>query len=305
MTKSRVLLMMPQVGEEEADVSPIWKISSSLAVQYVEARKLEWQIKESRITLGRATIPIAPGEVTGNNNHLSSGSCSNFFDTNHSLRLMESISVCISQNEPILLVGETGVGKTVIIQRLASMSGTHLVVQNMSLQTDSTDLLGGYRPVEIRQCARKMYKTFMEMFVSTFSRNQNTEFLNFVTAAYEKSQWKKLSQCFHRASFMGMNKIKQLEASKSSEKNLDDSKRRIILRKSWNAFHADAERFEKQRIANSSGLSFAFTEGALVDAIKTGKWVFLDKVNLASSETFQRLCGLFWLLLPPFTLQLA
>ncbi len=91
---------------------------------------------------------------------------------------------------------------------------------------------------------------------------------------------------------MGMNKIKQLEASKSSEKNLDDSKRRIILRKSWNEFHADAERFEKQRIANSSGLSFAFTEGALVDAIKTGKWVFLDEVNLASSETLQRLCGL-------------
>jgi len=51
------------------------------------------------------------------------------------------------------------------------------------------------------------------------SRYQNTEFLNCVTAAYEKSQWKKLSQCFHRASLMDMNKIKQLEASKSSEKN--------------------------------------------------------------------------------------
>ena len=81
---------------------------------------------------------------------------------------MESISVCIAQNEPILLVGETGVGKMVIIQRLASMSGTHLVVQNMSLQIDSTDLLGGYRPVEIGQSARKMYKMFMEMSVSTF-----------------------------------------------------------------------------------------------------------------------------------------
>jgi midasin (ATPase involved in ribosome maturation) len=41
----------------------------------------------------------------------------------------------------------------VIIQLLASMSGTHLVAQNMSLQIDSTDLLGGYRLVEIRQSA--------------------------------------------------------------------------------------------------------------------------------------------------------
>lgn len=275
--------------------APIWKISSSLAVQHVEARKLEWHIKESRITLGRATIPTAPGEDTSNNilnSHLSSGSCSNFFDTNQSLRLMESISVCIALNEPILLVGETGVGKTVIIQRLASMSGNHLVVQNMSLQTDSTDLLGGYRPIEIRQSARKMYETFIEMFVSTFSRHQNTEFLNYVTAAFEKSQWKKLSQCFHRASLMGISKIKQLESSKSPKNNLDDSTRGIMLRKSWNEFHVDAERFEKQRIADSSGLAFAFTEGALVDAIKTGKWVFLDEVNLASSETLQRLCGL-------------
>jgi len=40
--------------------APIWKISSLLAVQCVEARKLEWQIKESRITLGRATITTAP-----------------------------------------------------------------------------------------------------------------------------------------------------------------------------------------------------------------------------------------------------
>lgn len=39
-------------------------------------------------------------------------------------------------------------------------------------------------------------------------------------------------------------------------------------------------------------MAFAFTEGALVDAIRSGKWVLLDEINLASSETLQRLCGL-------------
>ena len=53
-----------------------------------------------------------------------------------------------------------------------------------------------------------------------------------------------------------------------------------------------SERFEKQRVACDTGLAFAFTEGALVNAIKTGKWVLLDEINLASSETLQRLCGL-------------
>ncbi|CAM9986915.1 unnamed protein product, partial [Laminaria digitata] len=51
-------------------------------------------------------------------------------------------------------VGETGCGKTALVQRLASGTGRELVVQNLSLQTDGADLLGGFRPVEIRQLAQ-------------------------------------------------------------------------------------------------------------------------------------------------------
>ena len=51
-------------------------------------------------------------------------------------------------------MGETGCGKTALVQRLASGTGRDLVVQNLSLQTDGADLLGGFRPVEIRQLAQ-------------------------------------------------------------------------------------------------------------------------------------------------------
>ena len=40
----------------------------------------------------------------------------------------------------------------------------------------------------------------------------------------------------------------------------------------WTDFRSVAERFDRQRIASESGLAFLFTEGALVDAIRTGKW---------------------------------
>lgn len=40
----------------------------------------------------------------------------------------------------------------------------------------------------------------------------------------------------------------------------------------WASFRKRAEEFERQRLACDSGLAFAFTEGALVDAIHTGKW---------------------------------
>ena len=51
-------------------------------------------------------------------------------------------------------MGETGCGKTALVQRLANGTGRDLVVQNLSLQTDGADLLGGFRPVEIRQLAQ-------------------------------------------------------------------------------------------------------------------------------------------------------
>lgn len=51
-------------------------------------------------------------------------------------------------------VGETGCGKTALVQQLAHGTARPLVVQNLSLQTDAADLLGGFRPVELRQMAK-------------------------------------------------------------------------------------------------------------------------------------------------------
>ena len=105
-------------------------------------------------------------------------------------------------------ITETGCGKTTLLQRLATLSGHELIVQNLSLQTDSTDLLGGYRPLEIIHIARKVYTEFIDLFVSSFSKSQNSQFLDYVTNAYEKKQWKRLSQCFQRAAKMGQEKVR-------------------------------------------------------------------------------------------------
>ena len=47
-----------------------------------------------------------------------------FAHTRQSLVLLESVSRCVQQKEPILLVGETGVGKTALVSYLASVTGT-------------------------------------------------------------------------------------------------------------------------------------------------------------------------------------
>lgn len=43
-------------------------------------------------------------------------------------RLMERVAVSVIGREPVLLVGETGTGKTAVVQELARQAGSQLVV---------------------------------------------------------------------------------------------------------------------------------------------------------------------------------
>ena len=250
-----------QVREEFIGLvaAPVWGITRTLALVYMRARKPSVLVTADFFEIGRAKFHTT--KSIGFSQELST----TFAETSHALRLMESIAVCVRENEPILLVGETGCGKTTNIQQLAARCERTLIVQNLSLQTDSTDLLGGYRPLEIQNVARNVYNDFVDAFVSSFSRKQNLKFLQYASSMLEKTNWKNLSQCFKRAAQLGLKKIKgRLENKDTSN---PDS-----MTENWQNFAKKAERFERQRLSCDAGLAFEFAEGALVDAIQTGKW---------------------------------
>jgi hypothetical protein len=112
------------------------------------------------VVMGRVRLPLNP--LKSNSSAMLSGGgglpqsqhTQTFAHTGAALRLMERVSACILNSEPVLLVGETGGGKTSLIQELAVACGHELLVQNLSLQTDATDLLGGFKPMDIRALAR-------------------------------------------------------------------------------------------------------------------------------------------------------
>lgn len=97
-------------------------------------------------------------------------STSTFSSTGHSLRMMERIAACLSQAEPVLLVGETGTGKTTMLSRVATLSGSKLVAFNMSQQTDSSDLLGGFRPVDVRDAMLPLLPSFLALIRKTYTK---------------------------------------------------------------------------------------------------------------------------------------
>lgn len=48
------------------------------------------------------------------------------------------------------------------------MLGKSLIVQNLNMQSESGDLIGGYKPIELRQLAVPLYESFIRLFESLF-----------------------------------------------------------------------------------------------------------------------------------------
>ena len=84
-------------------------------------------------------------------------------------RLIEQIMVAVDQSEPVLLVGETGTGKTSCIQYCAARSGHRLRVVNMSRQSQAGDLIGAFRPVDRQTIIRPVFRKFHLLMVKSFS----------------------------------------------------------------------------------------------------------------------------------------
>lgn len=66
----------------------------------------------------------------------------------------------IQFNEPVLLVGSTGCGKTTICQILADIATKNLRILNCHMHTEGADFLGGLRPFRGEQCAGEARRLF-------------------------------------------------------------------------------------------------------------------------------------------------
>ena len=56
---------------------------------------------------------------------------------------------------------------------MAKLQGKTLHVFNMNQNTDSSDLLGGFKPVDIKFLLRPAYELFLSLFKSLFKSDKN------------------------------------------------------------------------------------------------------------------------------------
>ena len=220
-----------------------------------------------------------------------------FTPTRHSLQLMERLAVCVRASEPVLLVGETGNGKTSVVQALAYACGQTLKVQNLNVQSDSGDLFGGFRPVQLRQLGYELLHAVLELFPMLSSVSSNQAFFNQLHKAYKEERWKSLSKGVHQA--LGfMAPLVQQAVTPDAEGGVDggqpSQKRGAAtgVQARYEALTEKSKQFALQTADASHPFAFAFVEGMLIQAARKGEWVLLDEVNLAPPDTLQRLSGL-------------
>ncbi|OCH90921.1 midasin [Obba rivulosa] len=215
------------------------------------------------------------------------------------VQLISRIATAVSLNEPVLLTGETGTGKTSAVTHLAALLRRPLVSLNLSNQTESSDIVGGFKPVDTRVPAMELQDRFLELFGRTFSRKKNAKFEESVRKAVQEGKWKRAAGLWLESAKLAKDKMRaKITEEETKELTAAEAprKRRKVdgdgSEDSWEAFHRDVRTFEVQHVKGKAKLAFSFVEGPLVKALRSGDWVLLDEVNLATPETLECISAL-------------
>ncbi|KAL2312008.1 Midasin [Schizosaccharomyces pombe] len=238
-----------------------------------------FQNLEHNINIGRCSLKKL--------STIRSCSTNSYAFTSSSLGLLEQLAAGVQTNEPLLLVGETGTGKTTTIQLLAGLLGQKVTVINMSQQTESSDMLGGYKPINASTLGLPLHERFIDIFEQTFSSKKNAKFISMASTSARRFRWKTCLKIWKEACKLSKTVLDGQQPLSNPQKRQKRLSNQVELRNQWAKFEKEVEDFEKVLTGGSNGFMFSFVEGALVKAVRSGHWVLLDEINLASLETLE------------------
>ena len=168
-------------------------------------------------------------------------------------RLYVLVSRAIANNEPVLLVGETGCGKTTVCQMLADALSKELHTVNAHQNTETGDLVGSQRPIRNRA-------------VIEASLRQQLLASRLLQSSQDASGWSTdtLLEVYDHA-VSSVNKDQQAAHIQTQE-------------------HTDIQSSRTRFRA-----LFEWADGSLVQAMKTGAFFLLDEISLADDSVLERI----------------
>ncbi|TKY64312.1 Midasin protein [Spatholobus suberectus] len=265
------------------EIAELWKVPVSAAETLYPCDKPIIQDSITDLRIGRVSLQYSRQSLQQHKRP--------FVEIRSSLHVLERIACSVKYNEPVLLVGETGTGKTTIVQNLALRLDQKLTVLNLSQQSDVADLLGGFKPMDAQSVYVSLYNEFLTLFTKTFSAENNQGFLTYIRNYLEEHRQKFLIDKNGEAILKGLRiavgksvKLIQPGSSKKRKRPLEGE-----LIQDWERFCIKLHSVCQSN--PSSTMMFSFEEGSFVTALRNGEWILLDEVNLAPPETLQRIVG--------------
>ena len=273
------------------EVVALWSIPPERIEHHLQHYKPHFHVTHSTFSITSYDLPIQRRSL--------SSPAPLFTPTRHALLVLSSIASALTQNEPLVLVGEAGVGKTSVLQFLAHSLGVRLTVLNLNHQSDASDVVGGYRPYEMGVVVMALVNELVgsdDLFGKVISRKANTAWIIALERAVQRKEWKKTVRMLHAMAERAAEKLQLKGRPRSApppaadERKVDEG-----VRVRWQRFYHSVNRLalQVQQMQGKASLPlFHFSEGALIAALRAGNWILLDEINLASADTLERLTGL-------------
>ena len=202
---------------------------------------------------------------------------------------------------------ETGCGKTTVVQLLSSVLGSTLHIVNCHAATETSDLLGGLRPVRGRsEIAKEMFGAIRDLGRLLEGKVQERWKSVIIPEVVESCWTGDVTENLSSASFPLDKIAHMMEFARSitlAEKKREDesvergSKRRKLGFESSQGSGSDSERTDEiatilKRVEDLLHCYFALFEwvdGPLVQSMKRGDMILLDEMSLAEDAVIERL----------------
>lgn len=164
-------------------------------------------------------------------------------------RLFTLVTRALRFNEPVLLVGETGCGKTSVCQLYAEITGRKLYAVNCHQNTETADLIGGLRPLRNRAALEADVLRQARSLLASLDRPLPDETsIADVTAITD-------------------NMLREAQAGSDSH--------RLLM--------------ELRAALSRVSTMFEWHDGPLVEAMRTGGVFLMDEISLADDSVLERL----------------
>ena len=239
----------------------LWSIPPERVDYHLRLYRPRFEVTGAAVSIGPYDLPVV--------RRGGMGSGALFTPTRHALRVLESVAAAVELNEPLVLVGEAGVGKTSVLQYLAHALGQRLTVLNLNNQSDASDVVGGYRPYEVRAAVTGLVTELVggdDLFGKVVSRKANAGWLAALERAVQRREWRKAVRMMAQMADKAAAKLQLQRQGRTEGTGGEVEERKVeeAVRVRWQRFHRTVTRLARQVSAMSGQSSlplFHFQRG--------------------------------------------